>query len=543
MSTFTNTLLKKLLMLAVPVLLTMSGLHAYAQSDMLAVIETDLGDITLEFFPDDAPRHVENFVDLAETGFYDGTVFHRIISGFMIQGGDPNTISGDPATWGTGGPADSVDAEFNTIKHKRGILSMARSLDPNSAGSQFFIVHQDSFFLDGDYTVFGRVVTEGSLDTLDMIANVPTGSRDVPLDPEQVRITKISIIPRSDALGLLELPDPERTTSVLTPSADPTMGSQRFESQEHRFAFSAPAGWLLQEPSGTDLGTPNVVAVGPKNGILDPFISITVEDTNQRTADEVFTQISAAIDELEAAELLDVASREEITIGDHRAHVVVADTISDDVIETRFHQVLVYGSDKTYTITYANGLDDFNSQLPAFQAALDSFEILSESPIPDEDRPGHDGGDASSVYASPEEGGGGCLIATAAIGSEFSPQVQQLRELRDNTVLATTSGSAFMAVFNQVYYSFSPAIADLERQNPAFKEIVRLAITPLLSTLSLLNHAGIDSEAEMLGYGIGVILLNVGVYAAVPAAALYALKMVVCTKSRALQQAQTNARP
>ncbi len=515
--------MKKLLMLVIPILLMMSGLHAYAQSDTLAVIETDLGDITLEFFPDDAPGHVENFIDLAETGFYDGTVFHRIIPGFMIQGGDPNTVSGDPTTWGTGGPADSVDAEFNNIKHKRGILSMARSSDPNSAGSQFFIVHQDSAFLDEQYTVFGRVVTEEGLQTLDTIANTPTGSSDVPIDPEQVRITKVSIVPRSDASGLLELPDPERTGSAPAPSADTTMGSQRFESQEHQFAFNAPAGWLLQEPPGADLGTPDVVAVGPRSGVLDPFISILVEDTDQRTTDEVFTHISAMVDELEATELLDIVSREVITINDHYAYVIVADTISpsDDAIETRFHQVLVYGSDNIYTITYANGLDDFDSQLPAFQTALDSFEILSESPIPEEDRPGDSG--ASSVYAPPTEDGG-CLIATAAIGSEFSPQIQQLRELRDNTVLATASGSAFMTGFNQLYYSFSPAIADMERQNPAFKEIVRLAITPLLSTLSLLNHVEIDSEAKMLGYGIGVILLNVCMYAATPAVAIYGVR-------------------
>lgn len=518
-------------MLLAPFLFIAPGFHAHAQSDLLAVIETDLGDITLEFFPNDAPRHVENFINLAEAGFYDGTVFHRIIPGFMIQGGDPNTISGDPNTWGTGSPPDSVDAEFNNIKHERGILSMARSSDPNSAGSQFFIVHQDSTFLDGQYTVFGRVVTEEGLRTLDMIANVLTGSRDVPLDPDQVRITSLSIISRSDASNLLELPDPGRTGPVPTMSTDAATGNQRFESQEHQFAFDAPAGWLLQEPPGTDPGTPDVVAVGPKNGALDPFISITVEDTNQRTTDEVFTQISATLDELEASGSIDIVSREVATIDDHYAYVVVADAASvlDDAVETRFHQVLVYGSDNIYTITYANGLDDFDSQFPAFQAALDSFAILSESPIPEEDRP-PSGGDASSVYSPPEDGGG-CLIATAAIGSELSPQIQQLRELRDNTVLATASGSAFMTWFNQFYYSFSPAIADMERQNPTFKEAVRLAITPLLSTLSLLNHAGIDSEAEMLGYGIGAILLNIGIYAAVPAAAIYGARRALRPKT------------
>jgi len=113
--------------------------------------------------------------------------------------------------------------------------------------------------------------------------------------------------------------------------------------------------------------------------------------------------------------------------------------------------------------------------------------------------------------------GGGCLIATAAFGSEMAPQVQFLRELRDNTVLQTESGSAFMVGFNQFYYSFSPAVADYERENPAFKEAVKLTLTPLLTSLTLLQYADIDSESEMLGYGIGVILLNIGMYFVAPA--------------------------
>jgi len=113
--------------------------------------------------------------------------------------------------------------------------------------------------------------------------------------------------------------------------------------------------------------------------------------------------------------------------------------------------------------------------------------------------------------------GGGCLIATAAFGSELSPQVQFLREIRDNTILQTESGSAFMTGFNQFYYSFSPAVADYERENPTFKEAVKLTLTPLLTSLTLLHYADIDSESEMLGYGIGVILLNIGMYFVAPA--------------------------
>jgi len=120
--------------------------------------------------------------------------------------------------------------------------------------------------------------------------------------------------------------------------------------------------------------------------------------------------------------------------------------------------------------------------------------------------------------------GGGCLIATAAFGSELSPQVQFLREIRDNTVLQTESGTIFMAGFNQFYYSFSPTIADYERENPAFKEAVKLTLTPLLTSLTLLHYADIDSESEMLGYGIGVVLLNIGMYFVAPAVLIMTIR-------------------
>ncbi len=123
-----------------------------------------------------------------------------------------------------------------------------------------------------------------------------------------------------------------------------------------------------------------------------------------------------------------------------------------------------------------------------------------------------------------QEKGGGCLIATATFGSEMAPQVQFLRELRDNTVLQTQSGTSFMTGFNQFYYSFSPAVADYERENPMFKEAVKLTLTPLLTSLAILNYVDIDTEQEMLGYGIGVILLNIGMYFVAPAIVIISLK-------------------
>ncbi len=137
-------------------------------------------------------------------------------------------------------------------------------------------------------------------------------------------------------------------------------------------------------------------------------------------------------------------------------------------------------------------------------------------------------GEASAQLSSDDKAGsklgGGCLVATATFGSELAPQVQFLREIRDNTVLSTASGTSFMTTFNQFYYSFSPTVADLERQNPMFKEMVKIAITPLLSSLSLLQYVDIDSEAEMLGYGIGIILLNVGIYFVAPALIVFKLQ-------------------
>jgi len=131
----------------------------------------------------------------------------------------------------------------------------------------------------------------------------------------------------------------------------------------------------------------------------------------------------------------------------------------------------------------------------------------------------------SSFAPGPE--GGGCLIATAAFGSELAPQVQQLRELRDNILLQTNSGSAFMNGFNQIYYTFSPTIADLERESPVFKEAVKLTITPLITSLSLLNYVEIDSDQDVLGYGISLIMLNVGMYVLLPTFAILQLRRIL----------------
>ena len=153
----------------------------------IAVIETNFGNIVIQLFPDVAPGHVENFVKLAQDGFYDGSTFHRVIPGFMIQGGDPNSKDEDRSNDGQGGPGFTINAEFSDVPHKRGILSMARAQDPNSAGSQFFIVVKDSNFLDGQYTVFGEVI-EG-MDVADKIVNVKRDGNDNPLEKVTMKVT------------------------------------------------------------------------------------------------------------------------------------------------------------------------------------------------------------------------------------------------------------------------------------------------------------------------------------------------------------------
>ena len=151
-----------------------------------AVLQTKFGEITLKFFPEVAPKHVNSFIELANSGFYDGTTFHRVVPGFVIQGGDPNSKSEDRSKHGTGGPGYNLEAEFSNLPHKRGTLSMARAAHPDSAGSQFFICVADAAFLDGQYTVFGEV-TEG-MDVVDEIVAQPRDSRDNPNERVEMKV-------------------------------------------------------------------------------------------------------------------------------------------------------------------------------------------------------------------------------------------------------------------------------------------------------------------------------------------------------------------
>jgi hypothetical protein len=165
---------------------------------------------------------------------------------------------------------------------------------------------------------------------------------------------------------------------------------------------------------------------------------------------------------------------------------------------------LIYVDDDLWVIVSSTDADKFSEYEDMIYATMNSFRYPASPPIEN------------------SSSGGGCLIATATYGSEMSPQVQLLRELRDNQLLKTESGKQFMEMFNDVYYSFSPAIADMEREHPMFKEIVKIAITPMISSLSLMENA--DSESEVLGLGISVIMLNIGMYLAVPAVLIVGIK-------------------
>lgn len=164
--------------------------QAGVKKEPKAIIKTKFGEMEIKFYSDLAPKHVENFIKLAKSGFYNGTIFHRVIPNFMIQGGDPNTKGFDKKeTYGQGGPGYNIKAEFNETPHKRGIVSMARAGEPDTAGSQFFIVVENSFFLDRKYTAFGEVVR--GMGVADKIVNLPRDEKDNPKERVEMTVTVV----------------------------------------------------------------------------------------------------------------------------------------------------------------------------------------------------------------------------------------------------------------------------------------------------------------------------------------------------------------
>ena len=506
------------------------------------------GTFMIELFPEDAPNTVNNFLKLVESGYYDGIVFHRIIPGFMIQTGDPNTkdLEVDRSLWGTGGPGYSINEEFNTLQHDRGMISMARSHDENSAGSQFFIVHKDSSFLDGKYTVFGRLLPgTHSIATLDIIANIPTDNRDAPLDVSKATIIKAKIL---DSFSTSDFPEPDRNNSIVEQSFVSGGLVDKFIDTKNKVSFTLPYRWfVVEEGTGEHLSlivepTPqehNVQIQIDETGFT-PQLLIFSEERDVRITG---TEPGPGFFSIQAGDRPMILSDYIFENDNGRyAHLMVSTQnyqTQTETVKFKIMQIHFTNSELNYSVIYINVADWFRYEINSFATVVKDFEIMMNGemqPIEFASEPifkriiADARAQKEIETPPPARVGGGCLIATASYGSELAPQVQQLREIRDDVVLQTESGSAFMMGFNQFYYSFSPMIADYERENPIFKEAVKLTITPLLTSLTLLQYADIDSEFDMLGYGIVVILLNIGMYFIAPA--------VLITKIRSFYKLQ-----
>ena len=349
-------------------------------------------------------------------------------------------------------------------------------------------------------------------ETLDKIAAVQTGTSDRPVNPEQVRISKATVVERSNILNILQLSEPERTGSIVTNTPEFTV----FENQALDVKFTAPVGWLLQQPQKSSEDAPDVVAVGPKVDGINPYISLTVKDVKGKTIDDLITAKNNILEQAVYQNQLEILSQEKVEENIYQTEAIGAFAVDDTSLKIKFIETMILINEKLYTFAYSNTVDNFDSELSKFNESLDSFEILSQQ------------SSEQKTSEPAEEKGGGCLIATAAYGSEMAPQVQLLREIRDNQLMNTESGSAFMSGFNELYYSFSPYIADMERENPMFKEAVKLGLTPMLSSLAIMENA--NSESEVLGLGLSVIALNLGMYIAAPA--LIGIKVHQQIKSR-----------
>jgi len=306
-----------------------------------------------------------------------------------------------------------------------------------------------------------------------------------------------------------------------------------------------PYRWSVTEAVGEHLGIiieptdteNNVKAQIEKSGFI-PKVIITSEKRDSRES----ASVSTAFFSVEGGDDPKILGNYVFENEDGRKAILKTTTqdlqTPDGTVEFKILQLSFINSEYQYSIIYVNVTEWFRYELNAFLQTVGNFEIMIDGqmqPINFDDGPIFkqliaDAKAEPEPESLPPVRIGGCLIATATYGSELAPQVQLLREIRDNTVLQTQSGISFMTAFNQFYYSFSPAIADYERENIIFKETVKLTLTPLLVSLTLLQHADIDSEYDMLGYGIGIILLNICMYFIAPA--------VLITKIRSFYKLQ-----
>ena len=254
---------------------------------------------------------------------------------------------------------------------------------------------------------------------------------------------------------------------------------------------------------------------------------MTISNTNGKNIDDLIKEKAEFLKNATASGNLEIISQEKSTINEKQAYVTNARgnfTSNKESYNVKFREVIISTGNKFYIFAYSNGVDNFDDQVSKFEEAVNSFKITS-NPIKETNSTTIKTTESTRTNSTNSIGkGGGCLIATATYGSELAPQVQQLRELRDNKLLKSELGTSFMNSFNTFYYSFSPPIADYERENPLFKESVKIAITPMISSLSILNYVDMDSEESILGYGISLIILNLGMYFIAPVIIIYKIR-------------------
>jgi peptidyl-prolyl cis-trans isomerase B (cyclophilin B) len=464
----------------------------------------------------------------------------------MIQAGDPNTKDPDVDRkfWGQGGPGYQINEEFNTLQHDRGIVSMARSADPNTAGSQFFIVDRDSNHLDGQYTVFGRLIPgiPSSFHALDLITTLDTDANNAPLNLLEATILTATVLDPYTSSGLVPA---DRNQSVIEREKRLGGVSDTYHNSLHKVAFDIPYRWSVTEATGQQFGVimeptdleHNVAKQIESSGFV-PKVLVTSDNRDPMEDAGVSTAFFSVAGGDDPKVLSNYVFEND---AGRKGHLIITTQDLQTPTETtqfKIIQLSFINSNFQYSIIYVNVTEWFRYELGAFRQTVENFEIMIDGkmqPIDFDDSPVFrqliaDAKVKPEPESLPPVRIGGCLIATATYGSELAPQVQLLREIRDNTVLQTQSGTLFMTAFNQFYYSFSPAVADYERENTIFKETVKLTLTPLLMSLTLLQHTDIDSEYEMLGYGISIILLNIGMYFVAPA--------VLITKIRSFYKLQ-----
>ena len=349
--------------------------------DTIVIMETLEGRLIIEFFPDVAPNHVKNFVTLSNDGFYTGTIFHRIIEGFMVQGGDPKTAipSVPQSQWGSGDPGYSIDAEFNKIEHKRGIVSMARSSDPNSAGSQFFIVHKDSNFLDGQYTVFGRILTDESFETLDKMATMKTDPDDRPMDAWRLIVENVQVLDRSELNDLPENVPPKLNEGIIE-----TPQSQNHIFKEYGISFDSPAGWLVQTPPVTSSTAPQIAIVGTKSSSSMAAISIRV-DQSLKDIDEHIDELRESISPLIENDVIVITGETKTSINNYDAYVIKAighfENQDEEEQRVGFASVMIREDNLLYTLQYTNLIESFDTQEIYFINFMNSMELFTPQPM------------------------------------------------------------------------------------------------------------------------------------------------------------------